>query len=275
MSEIAYQDPDHVRRLTEFRTQMPHHREARIRWYRRPRDDGAADQRALRHAFFGVDDGWDEYDLAPPHPQYLRNIEPGWMWVRIDRNSRTNYVTSGYALNLADSGGEIGPADWHPGCWQVPLAGVHPRARDCIAARYAPLRGKGHYQETWAAIGDWGIVDARGPLRKLNHPAGDRGRRVWAANHPRAIVDRAWNSLRSSTVPVRLQVTPYLVARWLWTDEQFDELLAMADTIGSRSPRDFAAHWREWIACLSPDAAYKDPPDKPKAIGTASHAPAS
>ena len=172
MSEIAHYDPTYPQRLAEAMAEMPANHDARIAWYRRHRRNGTVDLRVLRHAFWGRDNWWDDNELEPPAHEYLQNIEPGWMWVRIDNNSRRNYITSSYALNLADPAGEIGRADWHPMCWQVPLQGVHPRARDCIAAQASPLCGKSYFVETWGVLGDRGVVDVRGPLHELGHPAG-------------------------------------------------------------------------------------------------------
>ena len=261
MPSNAHDGPEYQEQLAAMVAEMPRNAREKARWYRRRRNDPGADQRLLRHAFWGTDDGWDDDALSPPDPMYLRNIEPGWMWARADRNSRRNYVTSGYALNLSDPDEDVGRADWHPQCWQVPLTGVHPRARDCIAAQWTPLRGDGHYDETWHALGDRGVFDARPAFRELGHPAGDWGSPVWAANHPRAIIDQAWNALRAGIVPVERHVTPYLVARWLWTDEQFEELAGMAGLIASSIGRAYAPAWRHWAATLSPEAAWRDDPD--------------
>lgn len=258
MDKIAHEDPGYAERLAALVAQMPTGRAEKIQWHRRCRKDGSIDQRALRHAFWGVDNWWDDDALAAPGPEYLRNIEPGWMWVRIDKNTRRNYITSGFALNLSDPGGEIGRADWHPMCWQVPLRGVHPRSRDCTAAQFAPLYGPRHYAETWGSLLDRGVIDVRRPLRELGHPAGDRSQPVWAASHPRAIIDQAWNAMREGILPVRRHVTPYLVARWLWTEDQFDELLEMARCLQTAAPTECADPWREWFECLSSDAAWQD-----------------
>ena len=272
MAGIRRNDPAYAQQLAALRATMPEDGSERIRWYRQHRAERRADLRLLWHAYCGTRDEWDDEILEAPDSEYLRDIQPGWMWVRIDHNSRKNYVTSGYALNLSDPGGEIGAADWHVGCWQTQLRGVHPRSRDCLAARYTPLRGQRYFAETWASLGDAGIVDVRTPLHEIGHPAGNRDAPVWAANHSRAIIDKAWDSLRSGAT-VWKRVTPYDVARWLWTDEQFGELFDMARCIESGATLDDARMWRMWTERLSPDAHWRDVPATPAPdVGRQRHA---
>ena len=83
---------------------------------------------------------------------------------------------------------------------------------------------------------------------------------VWAADHPRAIIDHAWNALRLGFDPLRRHMTPYLVARWLWSDEQWAALLDMAERMEDASDRGNRRHWREWCESLSPDAHWRDEP---------------
>ena len=274
-------DIEYRQQLAAMVAGMPQGRRAKIQWYRERRCRPDIDQRALRHAFWGHDLSWDDDRLPSPDPEYLRGIEPGWMWVRVDRNTKANYVTSGYALNLSNPDADLGPADWHQACWQTPLKGAHPRARDCIGAQYHPLRGKGHYHETWTALGDRGVFDARPSFREFGHPAGNRPAVVWAADHPRAIIDQAWDTLarraasrRVGDIAVEDHVTPYLVARWLWTDAQFDELMGMAASVEESIAGAHVRDWRQWMSTLSPEAAWSDDLNGvPKAATDASHAP--
>ena len=114
MSEITLHDPTYQQRLAAALAEMPAEKDAKISCYRRHRRNHTLDLRVLRHAFWGRDNWWDDRALEPPAPEYLQNIDSGWMWVRIDNNSRRNYITSGYALNVADPEGGVGRADWHP-----------------------------------------------------------------------------------------------------------------------------------------------------------------
>ena len=256
MDEAPHKHACYADRLEAMKRQIPQSASERLRWYRGKRHDPSVDQGLLRHAFLGIDSSWDEDALVAPDPEYLRNVQPGWMWVRIDNNSKANYITSGYALNLADPSSGGVRADWHSTCWQVPRRGVHPRSRDCISAQASPLRGRAYYAETSKVLGDRGVFDARRSLRGLGHPAGDRPCPVWAADHCRAIVDQAWNAMRKGILPVERHVTPYLVARWLWTDNQFQELLDMASSLGSLAVGQAGAQWQSWIHSLSPDATF-------------------
>ena len=249
--------PDHrapASQLDAALAEMPAEARARTQWYRNCRASGRFDREVLRTAFWGAAAATGG-SLPEPEDEYLRAVQPGWMWVRIAANSRHNYVTSGYALNLSNPHLGVGPADWHQSCWTTPLQGTHPRARDSIAAVHNPTRQHSYYAETWTALADRGIFDARHALRELGHPAGMRSQPVWAAEHPRAIVDRAWHALRCG-MDVALHVTPYTVARWLWTDAQFVELDALAGAVEQRLGG--ADGWREWRACLSPAAGWTD-----------------
>ena len=151
-----------------------------------------------------------------------------------------------------------------PGLIGTPCAGtslyggVHPRARYCVSAERSPLRGTPFYAETSQILGDLGVFDARRSLLELEHPAGHRHEPVWAANHCRAIVDQAWNAMRKGIVPIERHVTPYLVARWLWNDEQFNALLDMALSMQDLTEEHAATQWLSWVDCLSPDASWKD-----------------
>ena len=258
----------YAEQLARARAEMPTSSgAAKMRWRRAQKSNGIFTGRVVDHAFFGRDVSWWK-DIPVPEPEgdYLQNIQDGWMWARIEENSRRNYITSSYALNLADPEAGLGSADWHQMCWWVPIKGIHPRARDCLSAiEVSPFRGdhKAYFSETWAALGDRGVIDVRPGLNKLGHPAGKRTKPVWGANHVRAIIDQAWHTLRVGVLPIGMHVTPALVARWLWSDEQFDELKEMSLVIEQRlASGDGTEAWGDGRQALSPEATWEDTPQR-------------
>ena len=107
------------------------------------------------------------------------------------------------------------------------------------------------------------MIDVRPGLRMLGHPAGKRTDTVWGANHVRAIIDWAWAVLSGGSRSVGQSVTPAEVARWLWEDEQFDELRAMAAAIEDKlAEGEEKEAWRKCWQALSPDATWEDTPER-------------
>ena len=232
---------------------------ARLMWYKRELKRGYYDREALAWAVYDSSRrvlAEKEANAPPVEPEYLKNIEPGFLWRRIENNTQRNYITATSALNLIDN--EFpGGGDWHSAGWSFPTAGVDPALRDC---RHAQATGV-YYHETWESLGAQQVVDVRQPLRLLGHPAGQRPQPVWGARHPRAIIDHAWHWLSRSDGELRRHVTPYEVARWLQDEQQLADLVQMANRLAEQVPVAHLDRWLVWRDCLSIEAVWRDSHD--------------
>ena len=238
---------------------VPSSTAARLMWFKREMKRGFYDREALARAVYDSSNrvlAEKEANAPSVEPEYLQNIEKGFMWRRIENNSQRNYITATSALNLLDNDFP-GGGDWHSAGWCFPTAGVDPALRDC---RHAQVEGE-YYHETWQVLGAQQVVDVRQPLRLLGHPAGNRRHPVWGARHPRAIIDHAWNWLSRSDGELSRHVTPYEVARWLQDEQQLADIVQMANRLVGRVPVAQLDRWLAWRDCLSIEAVWQDSHD--------------
>ena len=160
-----------------------------------------------------------------------------------------HYVTALDALNLPDpeSGG---CADWHtePTWWRAsPGESVVHAGIDCETPRLANTGPEP------------GVRDARDGWKLLGHPAGNHPDPVWAASHPRAILDLAYDhlSMDKAGTMVGGPIVIDLVHDWIWTPAQMQRLARWAAQAGRSNPWNHAQQtmWERWREQLvwSPD----------------------
>ena len=202
---------------------------------------------------------------APFPDEHVEEVGPegGSFHLRwIPETSHTTYINGDSALNLSGEG--IGKGgDWHKAGWWVPCEHMDE------AVHFAKMSTDPEWAETVRdiqnALGDLELVDARGALRTMRHPAGNRLQPVWCTTHVRAILEEAWSWMREyekdSPGTTMECVAPGTVARWLAEREQWIAL----HEFGERIAVDTAAQagleepWREWLKRQTPVAHYTQP----------------
>ncbi len=168
-------------------------------------------------------------------------------WIR--ETSKRDYLTAMSALNLRDPDCWAS-GDWHRSCWQVPNTGVPERAH------YAALSGDKDRYAPVDILEDLRLCDIREPLRGINHPAGFRSAPVWGAHHERAIADLAWHYMCVTPGGFPMSLGPVTVAKFLWTDTQFDTLHKLLAILADHLQDEHKTLWMAWKAQLTPDADY-------------------
>ena len=180
-----------------------------------------------------------------------------------EHTSAQCYITAKSALNLRSPA--VGTSgDWHQSGWRFPLDNDNDDARTAFMSNGEIYAGA--CADTIEVFAQRELADAREALLKLRHPAGGRAKKVWSATHVRAIIEYAWEaclSLQRTGDWHRLlrMCDPTQVARWIATQEQWRELHAMAQALGSAKSRDNAMHqaWEEWRTRQCPGAHYDNP----------------
>ena len=90
------------------------------------------------------------------------------------------------------------------------------------------------------------------------HPppgAPNASRPIYAALHPRAIVDQAFDSCISRKRPTnadRWPIAPWTVADWIWTETQMDEVKRLARLAAPEVPARHRTSWDRWTKVLEP-----------------------
>ena len=175
--------------------------------------------------------------------------------VRIGETSPRQYITGLQALNLIDPDCESS-GDWHMrGSWFVPSQGIRPQGFEALLAN---KDRSGFVLVTPAALlGEARLFDARPSLRRMGHPEGGADARVWAAHHDRAVVDGAWQWLHDCPFGFPGPYDGPMVAKWLWTDSQFEHLHRLARKVESELSGDARQLWSIWMRDLTPDADWE------------------
>ena len=179
--------------------------------------------------------------------------DPGWRHDLIPVTSKRDYITGMTMLNLVDPGGSSS-GDWHCSGLQSPKTGVPEHAHYVAMS----LSGKRAVNAPVDILGARRVCDVRGSLRRIRHPAGWRKRPVWGCYHERAIADLCWRSIQVLKSPRAFEESmhPVTIAKWLWTMEQFDNLIALLDLLTPHLDDDRRDRWLAWQAELAIDAEW-------------------
>ena len=188
------------------------------------------------------------------HASVSVDLERAWYCTALRRTSPANYITVNAALNLSDPD-EPSSGDWHRGGWQVRAPENPRRISPGYGCVYLPCDDE-QALKTDHMLGTQRLYDARMSLYGVGHPAGGRPDPVWAAHHERAIADTAWWTMQLTRDGYPRSATPALIAAWLWSDAQFDRLIALVKQLTPHVPSTKREGWERWASEISPWAQY-------------------
>ena len=174
-------------------------------------------------------------------------------WICIEPTNRTGrYISAECALNLHCPSTDGSGGDWHRTMWQVP-ASVTRKKR--LTVRTGPW-------PTWEILGNEGIYDARGALRRAcarwrifsffigGHPTGYGLRPVWAAEYARAVVDLASEAIFDSVGTVltgRELLPPRQALLWAGPAGSCERMLRYARALRAHTGGEAEEKWEAWI----------------------------
>lgn len=166
-----------------------------------------------------------------------RRYDPRRGWpVTIGETNASRYISGLDALNLFQTTPGQTRGDWHRDATWWSTTYAHRNG----SPETVTLWGESGHRE--GAPGTAKLRDVRPMLAEIEHPEARRAEPVWAATPSQAVVDLAWNALRSGAQPPsRRDVTS-----WLHTSDETEAYRiahGVAEQIDNATLR---ARWRTW-----------------------------
>ena len=187
-----------------------------------------------------------------PHPEDpTKRLIQTWPIDLSPAHSHDHYISAIDALNLVDE--TVG----HPAGWQAHEC-FH-TYRPGVSIQTANTPGGWHVPNS--TLGHQGIRDARPSLADLRHPQADTPNPIYAALHPRAIVDFAFHYCivkERETNGDWWPIAPWTVADWIWTEAQMNEVKRLARLAAPEVPDRHRASWDRWTNALEPFKTHTD-----------------
>ena len=166
-------------------------------------------------------------------------------------HDRDHYITGIDALNLNDE--TVGhAAGWQQDqCFNEHRPGVPIQTANTPSGWIVPA----------STLKREGVRDARPALAILRHPQAGATKPIYAALHPRAIVDQAFHYCTINQHPTNgdwWPIAPWTVADWIWTATQMDEVKRLARLAAREVPARHRASWDRWSEALEPFKTHTD-----------------